>query len=165
MKGGAEKNELKKTSLIRVKLEKHHLLISGDKHELLWAHIGRSKIQKREKQKLLRIYILMNIIVTAQKSWQKAMRTCQNRNLMTIERRRILTKAFIEFAWLLSSCGCSVRNSDAKYVGNNMPRRFQNFSVCLGNTSAKKKCRRLSRNLCTLHWQWLRHTSAFCQGL
>ena len=44
MKGGAEKNELKKTSLIRVKLEKHHLPISGDKHELLWAHIGRSKI-------------------------------------------------------------------------------------------------------------------------
>ena len=87
--------------------------------------------------------------------------------LMTIERRRILTKAFIEFAWLLSSCGCSLRNSDAKYVGNNMPRRFQNFSVCLGNNSAKKKkkCRRLSRNLCTLHWQWLRHTSAFCQGL
>ena len=59
--------------------------------------------------------------------------------LMTIERRRILTKAFIEFAWLLSSCGCSLRNSDAKYVGNNMPRRFQNFSVCLGNNSAKKK--------------------------
>ena len=28
----------------------------------------------------------------------------------------------------------SLRNSDAKCVGNKMPRRFQNFPVCLGNT-------------------------------
>ena len=35
----------------------------------------------------------------------------------------------------------SLRNSGAMYLGNKMPRRFQNFLVCLGNTSAKKKCR------------------------
>ena len=35
-------------------------------------------------------------------------------------------------------CKHNLRNSDAKYVGNKMPRQFQNFSVFLGNTSAKK---------------------------
>ena len=32
----------------------------------------------------------------------------------------------------------SLRNSGAKYVGNKMPSQIQNFSVCLGNASAKK---------------------------
>ena len=32
----------------------------------------------------------------------------------------------------------SLRNSGAKYFGKEKARRFQNFSVCLGNTSAKK---------------------------
>ena len=54
----------------------------------------------------------------------------------------------------------SLRNSGVKYVGKKMPRLFQNFSVSLGNT-----CRSLSRNLCILSQQWLRHTAAFCKGL
>ena len=29
----------------------------------------------------------------------------------------------------------------------------------------QKNCQRLRRNLCILCWQWLEHTSAFCQGL
>ena len=33
---------------------------------------------------------------------------------------------------------CSLQNSGAINVGNKIPRRFQNFSVCLGKTSAKK---------------------------
>ena len=33
---------------------------------------------------------------------------------------------------------CSLRNWGARYVGNKMPRQFPNFSLCLGNTSAKK---------------------------
>ena len=32
----------------------------------------------------------------------------------------------------------SLQNSGVKYVGYQMPRQFQNFSVCFGNTSAKK---------------------------
>ena len=32
----------------------------------------------------------------------------------------------------------SLRNSGAKYVSNKMLRQFQNFPVCLGNTSAEK---------------------------
>ena len=51
------------------------------------------------------------------------------------------------------------------YVGDKIPRKIQNFSVCLGNASAKKNWQMLSRNLCISRWQWLRHASAFCQGL
>ena len=51
----------------------------------------------------------------------------------------------------------SLRNSGIKYIGKNMLRQFQNFSVCLNNTLAK--------NLVILILQWLRHISAFCQGL
>ena len=32
----------------------------------------------------------------------------------------------------------TLQNSGAKYVDNKLPRQFQNFSVCLGNKSAKK---------------------------
>ena len=56
----------------------------------------------------------------------------------------------------------SLRNSGGKYVGNKMPKQFQNFSVCLGNTPAKKTA---EDYLCILRWQWLRHTSVFCQEL
>ena len=38
----------------------------------------------------------------------------------------------------------SLRNSGAKYVGNKMRWRFQNFSGCLGNTSAKKTAEALA---------------------
>ena len=41
--------------------KKCHLLISGHKHELLLANIGRSKIWESEKQKLLRIVIDRNL--------------------------------------------------------------------------------------------------------
>ena len=59
----------------------------------------------------------------------------------------------------------SLQNSGVKYFGHKMLRQFQNFSACLGNTLAKKNCRRLSKNLYILLRQWLRHTSAFCKGL
>ena len=41
----------------------------------------------------------------------------------------------------ISNTTNSLRNSGAMYVSNNMPRRYQNFSVCLGNMSEKKLAR------------------------
>ena len=41
--------------------EKFHLLISGHKHELFWANIGRRRIWESEKQKLLGIVIDRNL--------------------------------------------------------------------------------------------------------
>ena len=55
----------------------------------------------------------------------------------------------------------SLWNSGAKYVGNNVPRQFQDFSICLGSTLTKK----LPKTHCILHQQWLRHSLAYCQGL
>ena len=48
-------------------------------------------------------------------------------------------------------------------------RDFRMFQFAPANMLAKKKkkknCRRLSKNLCILRRQWLRHTSTFCQRL
>ena len=48
----------------------------------------------------------------------------------------------------------SLQNSGAKYVSNKMPKRFKNFSVCLGYTSAKKKknCQRLPKTDTFVHY-------------
>ena len=44
----------------------------------------------------------------------------------------------IEYCQQLYHTFLNLRNSGAKYVSNKMPRQYQNFSVCLGNISAKK---------------------------
>ena len=61
---------------------------------------------------------------------------------------------------------CSLQSSAAKYVANKKLRWFQNFSVCLCDSAIRlwKICQRLSRNLCILRRQWLRHASVFYQG-
>ena len=74
--------------------EKFHLLISGDKHELLWANIGRSKIWESKKQKLLGIVINRNLQrKNAGRKLSVLVKICK---FMTIERKRMLMKAFIE---------------------------------------------------------------------
>ena len=66
------------TNYMKLNEEKCHLLISGDKHELLWANIGRSKIWECEKQKLLGIVIDRNLCFDEYilLSWQKAECVC-----------------------------------------------------------------------------------------
>ena len=52
---------------------------------------------------------------------------------------------------LKSPCLLSLRNSSAKYVGNKqIPGWFQNFSVCLGNTLAKKLQQTQQKPLCIM---------------
>ena len=46
-------------------------------------------------------------------------------------------KGYTDF-WIYLNMTHRLPNSVTKYIGNKMLRRFQNFSVCLGNTSAKK---------------------------
>ena len=87
---------------MKISEEKCHLLISGDKDELLWANIGRSKTWENEKQKLLRIVIDRNlrfdeyILPKCKKAGRKLSVLVRISKSMTIERRRILIKAFIE---------------------------------------------------------------------
>ena len=87
---------------MKISEEKCHLLISGDKDELLWANIGRSKTWENEKQKLLGIVIDRNlrfdeyILPKCKKAGRKLSVLVRISKSMTIERRRILIKAFIE---------------------------------------------------------------------
>ena len=46
---------------MKLNLEKCHLLISGYKHENIWARIGQTKIWKSRKQKLLVVEIDSNL--------------------------------------------------------------------------------------------------------
>ena len=87
---------------MKISKEKCHLLISGDKDELLWANIGRSKTWENEKQKLLGIVIDRNlrfdeyILPKCKKAGRKLSVLVRIFKSMTIVRRRILIKAFIE---------------------------------------------------------------------
>ena len=87
---------------MKISEEKCHLLISGDKDELLWANIGRSKTWENEKQKLLGIVIDRNlrfdeyILPKCKKAGRKLSVLVRISKSMTIARRRILIKAFIE---------------------------------------------------------------------
>ena len=106
---------------------KCYLLISGQKHELLWANFERSKIWESEKQKLLGIVMDWNIWIYEYMNWwiyfsqrKKAgrklsvlVRICK---FMTIERRRMLMKAFTEsqfgycpFVWVCCNRICNNR--------------------------------------------------------
>ena len=42
---------------------------------------------------------------------------------------------------------------------------FRTLQFASGIRRQKKNCQRLSTNLCTFRWEWLRHTLGFCQGL
>ena len=102
--------------------EKCHLLISGPKHELLWENIGRSKIWESEKQKLLGILIDWNlrfdeyILSQCKKAGRKLSVLVRIGKFMTVERRRMLMKAFIEsqfgycpLVWICCNRNCNNR--------------------------------------------------------
>ena len=50
---------------------------------------------------------------------------------VNFERKKNNFESFVHTVFLATYSG-------VKYVDNKMPKRFQNFPVCLGNTSAKK---------------------------
>ena len=62
----------------------------------------------------------------------------------------------------------SFRNSGAKYVSKKCRGNFRIFQFASSirrQKKPKKHWRRLSRNLCILRRQWIRHTSAFWRGI
>ena len=87
--------------------EKCHLLIARHKHELLWANIGRVKIWKSEKQKLLRIVIdwklrfdeyILSQSKKAGRNLSVLVRICE---FMTIERRRMLMRPLLNLSLVI----------------------------------------------------------------
>ena len=71
-------------------------------------------------------------------SSENACNILKNGGLLSSRGKIVLVMVAICSSYVLYQYFHSLRNSDAKCVGNKMPRRFQNFSVCLGNTSEKK---------------------------
>ena len=100
--------------------EKCHLLTSGHKHELLRGNIERGKIWESEKQKLLGIVIDRDlrfyeyIFSQCKKAGRKLSLPIKICKFMTIERRRMLMKAFIEsqfgycpLTWICCNRSCN----------------------------------------------------------
>ena len=79
-----------------------HLLVSGYKHENIWAQIGEVKIWESSKQKLLGVVIdrdlNFNEYVSSlcKKAGRKLSVLSRLSNLMSFQQRRLLLKSFVE---------------------------------------------------------------------
>ena len=79
-----------------------HLLVSGHKHETVWAKIGETKIWESNKQKLLEFDIDRNlnfaeyVFDLSKKARRKLSVLARLSNYMSFEKRKILLKAFAE---------------------------------------------------------------------
>ena len=81
---------------------KCHLLISGFKHEVLWANIGGKKIWESKEEKLLGLNIDRDLTFASHiskictKAGQKLSAISRIAKFMSLEKRRILIKSFFE---------------------------------------------------------------------
>ena len=110
------------STYMKLNNDKYHLLLSGYKHEVMWANIGQSQIWESKEQRLLGVitdrdmkfdeYILIQCKKVGRKLCALG-RVCKYLNL---ERRMSLMKAFIEFqfancplVWMFCSRGSNNR--------------------------------------------------------
>ena len=76
---------------------KCHLLVSGRKHESVWAKIGKTKIWESNIQKLLGVVIDRNLnFDLCKKTGRKLSVLARLSNYMSFEKIKILLKAFVE---------------------------------------------------------------------
>ena len=87
---------------MRLNQDKSHFLLPGHKHEVMSAKIEHSKIWETFTQKLLGIIIDRNlkfdqyILTQCKKAGRKIKSLARVCKYLSLERRRILMKAFIE---------------------------------------------------------------------
>ena len=79
-------------NFMKLNQDKCHLLVSGHKHETVWAKIGKTKIWESSKQKLLDEYVFD----LCKKAGRKLSVLARLSNCMSFEKRKILLKAFVE---------------------------------------------------------------------
>ena len=104
------------STYIKLNGDKCHLLLSGYKHEVMWANIGQSQIWKSKEQKLLGVISDRDmkfdeyILIQCKKAGRKLCALGRVCKFLNLERRRSLMKAFIEsqfaycpLAWMLRS--------------------------------------------------------------
>ena len=87
---------------MKLNQEKCHLLVSGYKHENIWARIGQTKIWESRKQKLLGVEIDSNlnfdlyVSSLCKKAGKKLSLLARLSNFMSLNQRQTLMKTFIE---------------------------------------------------------------------
>ena len=89
-------------NFMKLNQDKCLLLVSGHKHETVWAKIGETKIWEGNKQKLLAVVIDRNlnfdenVFYLCKKAGRKLSVLARLSNYMSFEKRKILLKAFVE---------------------------------------------------------------------
>ena len=89
-------------NFMKLNQDKCHLLVSGHKHETVWAKIGETMIWECNKQKLLGVVIDRNlnfdeyVFDLCKKAGRKLSVLARLSNCMSFEKRKILLKAFVE---------------------------------------------------------------------
>ena len=90
------------SNYMKLNQDKCHFLLSGHKHEMIWANIGQTKIWESRKQKLLGIIIDRDlrfdeyVLNQCRKVGRKLSALTRICKFMFLERRRILMKSFTE---------------------------------------------------------------------
>ena len=105
---------------MKLNQDKCHLLISGHKYESVWANIGSCKIWESNDQKLLGVNIDRNlkfnhyILKQCKKSGRKLSALTRICKFMSLRRRRVLMRTFIEsqFAYCPLVWMCCDKTSD-----------------------------------------------------
>ena len=89
-------------NFMKLNQDKCHLLVSGHKHETVWAKIGETKIWESTKQKLFGVVIDRNLnfdeyfFDLSKKAGRKLSVLARLSNYMSFEKIKILLKAFVE---------------------------------------------------------------------
>ena len=107
---------------------KCHLLISGYKHEVIWAKVGERKIWESKEKKLLGLNLDSDLTFTSHiskictKAGQKLAAISRIAKFMSLEKRRILIKSFFEsqfeycsLSWMFHSRTLNNRINDLHY--------------------------------------------------
>ena len=90
------------SNYVKLNEDKCHLLVTGHRHETLWANIGDTPIWESKNEKLLGVVIDRNlnfdgyVFTLCKKAGRKLLALSRISNYMSFEKKRILLKAFIE---------------------------------------------------------------------
>ena len=90
------------SNYMKLNQDKCHLLVSGYKHENIWARIGEVKIWESSKQKLLGVVIDRDlsfneyVLSLCKRAGRKLSVLSRLPNLMSFQQRRLLMKLFVE---------------------------------------------------------------------
>ena len=108
--------------------DKCHLLVSGFKHEILWANIGGKQIWESKEEKLLGLCIDRDLKFTTHvskicaKAGQKLAAISRIAKYMSLEKRRLLIKTFFDsqfdycpLTWMFHSRKLNNRINDLHY--------------------------------------------------